>query len=467
MEDFFYRFLSIYKNSPLWVKKTAGSLYGSLPYRIRYGGKYEEYRILAQNAQHWTKAQHEEYQVSKLRSVIEQAYTNVPFYHKKYNAAHVNPNDFHTLDDLTKFPPITREDIKQNMHEMTAQNLPQRVRLYTATSGSSGVPLELYHYKGITRAKERAFLHNLFEDFGFRPGQKSAIFRGEVIKDSARPWYYDPIDKTLILSSYLLSEKTVSDYCQIIRNEKIQVIRGYPFMIFKLVQLMQQAGELPFQLCCIILESENVYDAHRAAIENFFNCPVCHYYGHTERLVFGGNCKLTKHYHMHPEYGFLEVVDEKNRLVAEGEEGEILSTGFDNPVMPLIRYRTGDYAIRGSNSCQCGRIFPILAKIMGRAEEYVILKDGSKTPFHNLLAGIHSKAWGMAYKLQCIQECPGRLKIRVIPSNGVNGQDAVTFFLQEIRRRISNADLDLEGFVVEDIPHTKSGKTKIFVQQIG
>jgi phenylacetate-CoA ligase len=44
----------------------------------------------------------------------------------------------------------------------------------------------------------------------------------------------------------------------------------------------------------------------------------------------------------HPEYGFLEVLGEDGAAVREGEEGEIVATGFDNLVMPLIRYRTTD-----------------------------------------------------------------------------------------------------------------------------
>ena len=421
------------------------------PYLIAFGmgRNTKSTEFLQKKPCHWTTAQHEEYQVTKIRSLIEHSYKNVPFYRNKYSAANVNPRDFQSLDDIAKFPTITREEIKQNITEMTAQNLPKYVRLYTSTSGSSGVPLELYHCKGLTRARERAFLHNLFEDFGYKRGQKCAIFRGEIIKDTVKPWYYDPIDKTLILSSYLLSEKTIKDYCHIMRHEKIQVIRGYPFMIFKLVQLMLKSGELPLKLSCVILESENVYDTHLTSIETFFNCPVCHYYGHAERLVFGGNCLQNESYHMHPEYGFIEVVDEKDKPVKEGEEGEILATGFDNLVMPLIRYRTRDYAKMGGNSCQCGRAFPMLEKVMGRAEEYVVLKDGSKIPFHNLLAGLHSKAWSLAFKLQCIQKLPGSLDIQIIPSSDVDGQEAVTVFLHEIRQRISSAALDLRGSIVD------------------
>ena len=113
---------------------------------------------------------------------------------------------------------------------------------------------------------------------------------------------------------------------------------------------------------------------------------------------------------MHPEYGFMEVLGENGTEVREGEEGEIVATGFDNFVMPLIRYRTQDFAIRSGNQCVCGLQFPMLRKVMGRAEDYIYLNDGYKVPFHNALAGIHGSVWGMV-KLQCVQRHPGQLNL--------------------------------------------------------
>lgn len=464
MEDALYKFLGLYKKSPPWIKQTVGACYGLLPYSVRYGKNFDVYRKLAASARFWSRAEHDEYQYNKLRELLDHAYNHVPYYREKYRAAGVSPDDFRSVADLQKFPPITREEIKNHQEEMVAVNIPEGAWLYTSTSGSSGVPLELYHHKGVTRPKERAFLHDLFGEFGFRKGDRVVVFRGEVIEGD-RPWYYDPVDRNLILSSYLLSDATIAAYCERIRKLKPTAIRGYPFMIFKLVQLMIRHGIEPFRLKCVILESENVYEDHRKTIHDFLDCPVCHYYGHTERLVFGGNCRLSEEYHIHPEYGLVEVVREDSGPVAEGEVGEILATGFDNLVMPLIRYRTRDFAVRGGYSCACGRNFPMLQKIMGRAEEYVLLGNGEQVPFHNLLAGIHGRTWSLAYKLQCVQERPGSLLVNVIPSEGVSGDEALRGFVDEIRKRVDSGALEITGRVVTDIPSTKSGKTKLFIQK--
>lgn len=466
MEDALYRFLGIYKKSPDWVKAVAGSLYGQLPYGIRYGKEYEKFKEIASRTKYWTPSQHREYQVDKLKKILQYSCDHIPYYRNKYRKAGVGPADFKTLEDIKKIPCLSREEIRHNFSDLTSSDLPSGKRLYTATSGSSGVPLELFHHKGITRSKERAFLQDLWQDFGCRQSDKKVIFRGEVINNQQEPWYYDPTDRHLIMSSYLLSADSISAYCKKIRSVEPSTIRGYPFMIFRLAQLMMNKGERPFPLQTIILESENIYAAHLDFIKEFFNCTVCHYYGHTERLAFGGNCHLSEQYHLHPEYGFVEVITEDGEWAKEGEEGEIVATGFDNMVMPLIRYRTEDFAIRGGDSCECGRQFPMLKKIMGRAEDYVYLTNGKKIPFHNLLAGIHGKTWSFASKLQCRQSRPGQLDLQVVPSPGVNADEAIEVFLNEIKKRVDPNQLNIKGCVVSEIPKIKSGKTKLFIQDM-
>jgi phenylacetate-coenzyme A ligase PaaK-like adenylate-forming protein len=87
-------------------------------------------------------------------------------------------------------------------------------------------------------------------------------------------------------------------YCYQIRKHCPSVIRGYPFMVYKLVRLMQASGEKSFPLKAIIFESENIYEAHCTAIKSFFGCHICHYYGHSEKSLLGENCTDIEQYCM-------------------------------------------------------------------------------------------------------------------------------------------------------------------------
>ncbi len=60
-----------------------------------------------------------------------------------------------------------------------------------------------------------------------------------------------------------------------------------------------------------------------------------------------------------------------------GEMGRMVVTPLHNFAMPLIRYDIGDYAEVGK-VCPCGRGLPVLARIMGRARNVLMLTSGER-----------------------------------------------------------------------------------------
>ena len=49
-------------------------------------------------------------QMERLQIVVNQAYSNVDFYRKKFDEAGVSPDDIKTLDDLKRIPFTTRKE---------------------------------------------------------------------------------------------------------------------------------------------------------------------------------------------------------------------------------------------------------------------------------------------------------------------------------------------------------------------
>ena len=50
-------------------------------------------------------------QLERLVKTVKHAYDNVPFYTKKLNEAGIKPTDIKSLDDLSKLPFTTKNDI--------------------------------------------------------------------------------------------------------------------------------------------------------------------------------------------------------------------------------------------------------------------------------------------------------------------------------------------------------------------
>ena len=74
---------------------------------------------------------------------MKRAYDHVPFYREKFEANGLTPDDFHSAEDLVKFPVMDRAELRKWMQEEFDAH-PDKVKDWVvyATSGSSGVPLK-------------------------------------------------------------------------------------------------------------------------------------------------------------------------------------------------------------------------------------------------------------------------------------------------------------------------------------
>lgn len=102
-------------------------------------------------------------------------------------------------------------------------------------------------------------------------------------------------------------------------------------------------------------------------VKNYFNCPIVNLYSLNETGIIGYSCPLNP-YEFHIVSGdiFVEVVGEDGKVCEQNEIGEIVFTGGRNPFLPLLRYKTGDYASIDYSECQCGDRHPRLKNLTAR-----------------------------------------------------------------------------------------------------
>ena len=62
----------------------------------------------------------------------------------------------------------------------------------------------------------------------------------------------------------------------------------------------------------------------------------------------------------------VELLDENNNPVKDGEVGEVTITTIGVEAMPLVRCKTGDMCIRFAEPCKCGRNSARLSSVLGR-----------------------------------------------------------------------------------------------------
>ncbi len=88
-------------------------------------------------------------------------------------------------------------------------------------------------------------------------------------------------------------------------------------------------------------------DAYARQLHERYACPVIDLYAMTEAGIIAARDPLAQPNPVHrilPHDLFVEILDEQGQRCPDGVRGEITLTGGRNPYLPLLRYRTGDFA---------------------------------------------------------------------------------------------------------------------------
>jgi len=471
IEDNLYPFLNIYQSLSPNAKRIFGKLYGIVPRYIKFGKNWLRFRRLLDLSDAWGADELLHYQWCSLKMTLKFAYENVPFYRKKWVEYGIRPTAIKDFSDFKKVPFTTKEDIRNNLNEFLPNNLsPSRV-LRVSTGGSSGDPLKLYYQKGMVRPKEYAFISHMWTRLGYHDGDKIAVLRSALVRGRRNKhlWEYDPTRNRWIFSTFDLTQENMPRIVDKIREIDPYFLHVYPSALTSIAAYLKEKSIYrPFKcLKGILSASENTYPWQIELFKEIFgkSVSVLRWYGLSELSALAGSCEYSYDYHIFPQYSYVELLDGDGRPVTkEGQVGMVVGTSFDNLAMPLIRYKTEDFAERGVASCSCGRAYPLLRDIQGRAQEYIVTRDSSKIPFAPVIFGIHNEIWGDVLQIQFVQEELGELHLYVVPGNNFSNK-TLQFVNNEFKSRLE-PHFKIEVQVVERITKTPSGKHKYLIQKL-
>ena len=463
IEDSLYSLLSYYKKFPDPLKRLIYLPFSFIPRKYLLGTTYENSQNKIYEFEYSSHSEIEEYQFRTMKNLLNHAYNTVPFYRDKWNEQGIKINDIQNFNDFRKLIPYTtRQDLQDHSYEFISSNYDKKHVLRTNTGGSTGIPLTLYYLKGYSRALEHAHMHVLWSRVGYVWGERIARLRGDFIgKD--RVYTFDPWRNTLILSSYEINISNTNMYFDLLRKYKVNYIHAYPASLFNLIQLSKKKSIVLPELKAIFLGSENMFDFQLEKFKSFFQTPNIYYwYGHGEQCALGGICEKSTDYHFLPTYSYVELEDSV-KINPESDIHEIVGTSFVNPLMPIIRYRTMDYASKSlSKNCECGRNHFRLKTIYGREQEMAVGFDNQLITLTALVFGRHKEYFHHIRNMQVVNTRPGYLVIRIVPLLTFNNK-----FHDEIVNSFSMKEgmpFEAKVELVDNIQTTKNGKSKFLIK---
>ena len=186
---------------------------------------------------------------------------------------------------------------------------------------------------------------------------------------------YDSFGKTG--ASLVINGQTdIAEQDRLLREFKPDILMCYPSNL-KALLLLWKDNPIPFRLIHLRSLGETVSDDLRKLAGEVLKIRIEESYSSQEVGTIANQCPRSGLYHTADPNLIVEVLDDDNMPVKVGETGRVVITDLHNYASPMIRYVTGDYAIRGGK-CNCGRGLLTLQKIQGRERNLILRADGRR-----------------------------------------------------------------------------------------
>ncbi|MGH9919002.1 MAG: hypothetical protein ACRD6W_09065 [Nitrososphaerales archaeon] len=188
----------------------------------------------------------------------------------------------------------------------------------------------------------------------------------------------------------------------------------------------------------------------RAVVGQIYGSEPLDVYSTSEQGVVAWQCAAADLYHVNHEAVMVEVLDENGKPVPSGTAGELVTTGLSNPLMPYLRYRTGDAGVFATRPCRCGSTLPALERIEGRISDWFLDGHGRRVAPHRLWLSAHlERGLDLVHRYQVQQFSTKRVKLRLVATTEI-GHD-VRLALQESYERLLGPGVPVEIELVENL----------------
>ena len=319
-------------------------------------------------------------QTERLRHTLQHAYRNSPIYRQKFDGASVAPDDFHSLEDLARFPFTTKSDLRENYpFGLCCVSMDQVVRIH-ASSGTTGKPTVVLYSQSDIDTWAVLCARSIYAAGG-RPGDKVHVSYGYGLFTGGLGAHYGAERLGCVVIP--MSGGQTERQAQLIRDFDPDIIMVTPSYLLNISDEIDRQGIDPARLALRvgILGAEPWTEAMREEIESRVHIDAVDIYGLSEVMGPGvaQECIESKdgatiwEDHFYPEI----VNPDTGAVLPDGEEGELVFTTLTKEAMPVIRYRTRDLTRLLPGTARSMRR---MARITGRSDDMLIIRGVNLFP---------------------------------------------------------------------------------------
>jgi len=319
-------------------------------------------------------------QLKRLKWSLNHAYTNSPFYRKRFDEVGCHPDDLKSLSDLSKFPLTVKKDLRETYpFGMFAVPMEQVMRIH-ASSGTTGKPTVVGYTKNDIDVWSHCVARSIRASGG-RPGDMVHVAYGYGLFTGGLGAHYGA--ERLGCTVTPMGGGQTERQAQLILDFKPRIIMVTPSYVLNIADEMERVGVDPRE-CSLkigIFGAEPWTGRMRTEIEQRLGLDAVDIYGLSEVMGPGvaNECVETKDgLVIWEDYFYPEIIDpETGEVLPDGEKGELVLTSLAKEALPIIRYRTRDLT---SLLPPTARSMRRLDKITGRSDDMLIIRGVNVFP---------------------------------------------------------------------------------------
>ncbi len=268
----------LYFGLPVWAQNVLLSTYGLSLRSRRYGGVHRAVLEELRRSQWSSASDLQAIQLARANATIARAVETVPWY-RHFRASH---STLDHLDQLRDFPTLTKDEVREHLHEFVSEAPRGGGLLEVHTGGTTGTPLTIYCDRSSLR-RNYAFFMRLREWAGVPERARVATFAGRTIvpPGQARPpfWRRNAASRAVLYSSYHIGPATIPHYVAHLSAWKPQLIDSYPSSLEPIARYIVAQGIESIRPVAVITSSETLAPEVRALFVKAFGAPVFDHYG--------------------------------------------------------------------------------------------------------------------------------------------------------------------------------------------
>ncbi len=412
----------------------------------------------ARRREQWlSPAKLKELRGARLRRLARAA-VKTAHYGRLFREAGLEPGHLADERELARLPVLD----KATLHAAEENGLlaePVERLFPVTTSGSTGQPLRVFRslrdqaeVSALWARVLNAFGHGFFDSqvnistgrAVARAGPVALFRRLGVLPEIRQVSSFEPVNRQV----------------EILREHRPHTFSSYAMSLEMIADTLVEHGIRDIRPKVVFSAAMPLSDRGRAMAEMAFGVAPLDVYVAAELGTIGWECPEERGaLHLNDDMQIVEILDDRDRPVPDGETGEVVVTQLCCLAQPLLRYRLGDLAARIPGRCGCGRGLARLSPVQGRTRHVIRTPDGRV--LYGMMVSTVVKPFLEVRRWQLRQTATDSLRLLVVPSPTWRPDAA-----EEIARRLTEQfgpGLRFEVVPVEDIPLAPTGKLQTIV----